>query len=332
MSALLVLAVAYLLGAIPFGYLLVKWKTGGDVRASGSGNIGATNVLRTTGRAAGVATLLLDIAKGYLAVWLAGRWTDQRSGLDERRRPVVMAGHAYPVFLEFKGGKAVASFVGAFLCLTPAALAADGRRLCRGGGLDSAHLDGLDRWCSDFAAWPSGLMEKPPLPVLAAAIVGGAFIIYRHSRQHRTSACRAPRTCSRFGSRKREESGDYRWRELGYGARDRARASLPNGPALGLRDRICARRLERPARTMSTCPERRFPANVTSSQRPGLRARRRRGRSERDAVASRAVQSTARCCRISTSVDAVRERDERAGKRITSAGFGGHPGGSPSAF
>ena len=52
---LLVLAIAYLLGAIPFGYLLVKWKTGGDVRASGSGNIGATNVLRTTGRAAGVA-------------------------------------------------------------------------------------------------------------------------------------------------------------------------------------------------------------------------------------------------------------------------------------
>ena len=59
-------SIAYLLGAIPFGYLLVKWKTGADVRAAGSGNIGATNVMRTTGRAAGVATLLLDIAKGYL--------------------------------------------------------------------------------------------------------------------------------------------------------------------------------------------------------------------------------------------------------------------------
>jgi glycerol-3-phosphate acyltransferase PlsY len=55
---------AYLLGGVPFGYLLVRWRTGQDVRGMGSGNIGATNVLRTTGRAAGVATLLLDIAKG----------------------------------------------------------------------------------------------------------------------------------------------------------------------------------------------------------------------------------------------------------------------------
>ena len=72
MTPLLALLTAYFLGAIPFGYLLVRWKTGADVRASGSGNIGATNVLRTTGRAAGIATLLLDIAKGYFAVWLAG--------------------------------------------------------------------------------------------------------------------------------------------------------------------------------------------------------------------------------------------------------------------
>ena len=69
------LVAAYLLGSIPFGYLLVKWKTGGDIRASGSGNIGATNVTRTTGRAAGLATLALDVGKGYLAVWLAGRLT-----------------------------------------------------------------------------------------------------------------------------------------------------------------------------------------------------------------------------------------------------------------
>src|SRR5215208_1414020 len=123
MIALLVPAVAYLLGAIPFGYLLVKWKTGGDVRAAGSGNIGATNVLRTTGRAAGIATLLLDIAKGYFAVWLAGRLTGHEPRVMSAAALAVMAGHAYPVFLKFKGGKAVASFVGAFLCLTPAALA-----------------------------------------------------------------------------------------------------------------------------------------------------------------------------------------------------------------
>src|ERR1700753_1754815 len=103
MIALLVLPIAYLLGAIPFGYLLVKWKTGGDVRASGSGNIGATNVLRTTGRAAGFATLLLDIAKGYSALWIAGRLTGEDPFWMSLAMLAVIAGHAYPVFLRFQG-------------------------------------------------------------------------------------------------------------------------------------------------------------------------------------------------------------------------------------
>src|ERR1700726_424716 len=123
MMPLLSVLIAYLLGAIPFGYLLVKWKTGSDVRTSGSGNIGATNVMRTTGRAAGIATLLLDIAKGYGAVWIASRLTGDDAVWMSLSALAVMAGHAFPVFLGFKGGKAVASFVGAFLCLTPAALA-----------------------------------------------------------------------------------------------------------------------------------------------------------------------------------------------------------------
>ena len=80
MMPLLALAIAYLLGAIPFGYLLVRWKSGVDIRSTGSGNIGATNVLRTAGRAAGIATLLLDIGKGYLAVWLAGGLPDTVPG------------------------------------------------------------------------------------------------------------------------------------------------------------------------------------------------------------------------------------------------------------
>src|SRR3954470_18291121 len=119
MTALLALVVAYLLGAIPFGYLLVRWKTGGDIRASGSGNIGATNVLRTTGRATGAATLILDIAKGFLAVLLAAYLTRGKVTWMSAAAIAVMAGHAFPIFLGGKGGKAVASFVGAFLCLTP---------------------------------------------------------------------------------------------------------------------------------------------------------------------------------------------------------------------
>ena len=81
----LAILIAYLLGGIPFGFLLVKLTKGADVRDSGSGNIGATNVLRTTGRAAGVATLALDIAKGYIAVWLAAELTGR---LVDDRRPL----------------------------------------------------------------------------------------------------------------------------------------------------------------------------------------------------------------------------------------------------
>src|SRR5690349_22202097 len=125
MIPLAVIGIAYLLGAIPFGYLLVRATTGTDVRAKGSGNIGATNVLRTAGRSAGIATLILDIAKGWLAVWIAGRLTSHDELWMSVAALAVMAGHAYPVFLGFKGGKAVASFIGAFLCLTPGAIAAE---------------------------------------------------------------------------------------------------------------------------------------------------------------------------------------------------------------
>jgi glycerol-3-phosphate acyltransferase PlsY len=171
--------IAYLLGAIPFGYLLVKWKTGRDVRAAGSGNIGATNVLRTTGRAAGVATLLLDIGKGYLAVWIAGKLDPQCGCVTSAAALAVMAGHAFPVFLKFKGGKAVASFVGAFLCLTPIPLAAVlavfvvtvavTRHISVGSIVGAATFP--------LAVW---LILHPRWPVLTAALIAGAFIVYRH--------------------------------------------------------------------------------------------------------------------------------------------------------
>src|SRR5579864_3990535 len=125
MTGIVGLVIAYLLGDIPFGYLLVKLTTGRDVWASGSGNIGATNVLRTTGRAAGIATLLLDMAKGYAAVLIACNLMDHSPLWGSVGALAVMAGHAYPVFLKFHGGKAVASFVGAFLCLAPLAVGAE---------------------------------------------------------------------------------------------------------------------------------------------------------------------------------------------------------------
>jgi glycerol-3-phosphate acyltransferase PlsY len=179
MIALLVPVLAYFLGAIPFGYLLVKWKTGGDIRGAGSGNIGATNVLRTTGRAAGVATLLLDIAKGYFAVWIAGRLTAHSPLWMSIAALAVMAGHAYPVFLGFHGGKAVASFVGAFLCLTPLPLAATlvlfmavvaWTRHISLGSISAAATYPLAVW----------LILQPPAPVVLASVLAGAFIVYTH--------------------------------------------------------------------------------------------------------------------------------------------------------
>ena len=179
MTPLLALVAAYLIGAIPFGYLIVKWKTGADVRASGSGNIGATNVLRTTGRAAGIVTLLLDIAKGFVAVWLTGKLTGGNIHWMSAAALAVMAGHAFPIFLRFQGGKAVASFIGAYLYLAPVPLVAvlivwAGTVLyTRYVSLGSILAAGT----FPLAVW---LFLQPPLSLEGASIVSGAFIIYRH--------------------------------------------------------------------------------------------------------------------------------------------------------
>jgi len=115
---------AYLIGGMPFGYWLVRLTTGQDIRKVGSGNIGATNVHRTVGRKAGIMVLILDILKGFVAVWLAAQFTHDSVLAVALAAVAVMIGHCYPVFLGFKGGKAVACFIGAFLYLAPLALAA----------------------------------------------------------------------------------------------------------------------------------------------------------------------------------------------------------------
>lgn len=179
---LLAIAAAYLLGGIPFGYLLVKWKTGADVRVAGSGNIGATNVQRTAGSLAGVLTLALDIAKGYLALWLASKVAgthDPHRILLSAAAVAVMLGHIYTPFLRFKGGKGVAPFVGAFLFLTPLALSAivvvfagtvAATRYISLGSITGAITFPLAVW----------LIERPTLPVLFAALACSGLVLYRH--------------------------------------------------------------------------------------------------------------------------------------------------------
>jgi glycerol-3-phosphate acyltransferase PlsY len=113
--------IAYLLGSIPFGLILGKLFGGKDVRKTGSGNIGATNVVRAVGLAAGVLTLILDVAKGAAAVLLGAKLSNDSATWMMIAALAVLVGHCYPVWLGFKGGKGVATAAGVFLVLCPAA-------------------------------------------------------------------------------------------------------------------------------------------------------------------------------------------------------------------
>jgi glycerol-3-phosphate acyltransferase PlsY len=111
----MLVAAGYVLGSIPFGYLLVRMQSGGDVRFMGSGNIGATNVARTAGWAVGIATLILDTAKGYFAVWLIGHFSGENIRFMTYAGLAAILGHIFPVWLRFSGGKGVATALGVFL-------------------------------------------------------------------------------------------------------------------------------------------------------------------------------------------------------------------------
>ena len=109
MDWLLALLLGYALGSVPFGLLLAKAAGKGDIRQVGSGNIGATNVLRTGSKGLAAGVLLLDLGKGFLAVWLAARWWPEAAAFGALG---AVLGHCFPVWLKFKGGKGVATAAG----------------------------------------------------------------------------------------------------------------------------------------------------------------------------------------------------------------------------
>jgi acyl phosphate:glycerol-3-phosphate acyltransferase len=123
-TAWLIPVIAYFLGSIPFGYLIVKLTRGADVRTSGSGNIGATNVGRVAGRTAGIVTLALDAGKGYLAVWLASRWAHGSVRWMMAAALAAVLGHLFSCWLRFRGGKGVATAMGVFLPISREAVGA----------------------------------------------------------------------------------------------------------------------------------------------------------------------------------------------------------------
>ncbi len=120
---LLSIPIAYLLGSIPFGYILVKVFRHQDIRATGSGNIGATNVARSGAKGLGLATLLLDAAKAFLAVKIAQHLAPGNFDLATLCGVAAILGHVFPIWLGFRGGKGVASGLGVFLALAPLACA-----------------------------------------------------------------------------------------------------------------------------------------------------------------------------------------------------------------
>lgn len=118
--------IAYVLGSVPFGVLIVKAQGKPDVRSTGSGNIGAANVARSAGAFAGILTLLCDAGKGYFAVWIAAHWAPASTSSRWMIVAAVAAvvGHIFTVWLRFRGGKGVATMFGAFIPISSIAVGA----------------------------------------------------------------------------------------------------------------------------------------------------------------------------------------------------------------
>ena len=196
---MLVIIVAYLLGSIPFGYLIVRAKKGDDIRQTGSGGTGATNVSRRAGKVAGVLTLLFDALKGAAAVLIA-RWilnvpaegvhsVANLQSLDAwfvaAAALAVMMGHIFPVWLKFRGGKGVATGVGVFLVLMPAVVGMAAfifvaivwlTRYVSLGSIVAALSIPVLLWLKFNFADPDGNSA----PLMTVAVVGALLIVFAH--------------------------------------------------------------------------------------------------------------------------------------------------------
>ena len=170
------LIAAYLIGAIPVGVLVARLAGGVDIRRHGSGNIGATNVLRTLGPAAGVMTLLGDIIKGYAAVWVAGTLGGTPAWIGAGAVAAV-AGNCWPVFLHFRGGKGMATALGAFLAAAPWAVLPAAVVWAAVAGVTRLVSLASIAACGAFAV--AGWVAYPA-PLALAATVVAAIIIVRH--------------------------------------------------------------------------------------------------------------------------------------------------------
>jgi glycerol-3-phosphate acyltransferase PlsY len=182
-ATLLLVLAGYLVGSIPFGMILARILGSKDVRAHGSGNIGAANVSRVVGPVAGIVTLLLDAAKGGVAVWLAARFTEHNASAMILAGLGALLGHCFPVWLGFKGGKGVATALGVFTALCPLAavsafilflLVVAFWRYVSLGSLSAAAAMPL----LIYFLWAPG--HAPPLVVTLGTLFAAALIFYKH--------------------------------------------------------------------------------------------------------------------------------------------------------
>ena len=166
----------YLAGSVPFAFLLAR-RAGIDVRVAGSGNVGAANVLRTTGAWRGAIVMALDVAKGALAVALA-LLTHAGVTLTALTAAAAVVGHIYPVWLRFHGGKGVAVAAGVFVVLTPIATGlAFALFLAVVGATRYISLGSI---AATLALPPAAWMTGEPAAVVSAAAGTGALILFRH--------------------------------------------------------------------------------------------------------------------------------------------------------
>ena len=279
--ALGVIVAAYLIGSIPFSFLVARAFGVADVRRVGSGNVGATNVLRNAGRAAGAVALGLDVAKGALAVALALRLAPGHPVLPAVAAGVAVVGHVYPVWLGLRGGKGVATGLGAFAVLEPVGRARRAADLRPDRGDHAVRVARLGGWgrrasrCSrsSSAAWTRWRSPRSPPP--------------RSSSSGTARTCGASWTAPSDGSIRapgsgREARGSRRG-SLGHGARRPRRAGGTAGAPVGPGARGRGRR-QRASRESHLPARRRAARGPARDQRARRGACRRRDGAGRDPV------------------------------------------------
>jgi glycerol-3-phosphate acyltransferase PlsY len=174
---MLIVLIAYLIGSVPFALMLARlWGTA-DLRAVGSGNVGATNVFRTSGATPGVLAALLDASKGALSVFLAQRLTTPAE-LSAVAGVAAILGHIYPIWLGFRGGKGVATAAGVFFVLAPVA------GLCAAAVFLAVatvtRIVSLGSIAASIALPLAVYLTGSSLPVLLASLAAAALIVVRH--------------------------------------------------------------------------------------------------------------------------------------------------------